>query len=238
MVSSFLTRITSIAAVAILLIISQLQAQKNLISTDEQTEGFKPLFNGRNLKGWHTYLREQPNPQWLVDSGSIHLKGSGGGDLVSNQGFTNFILRFEWKISAGGNSGVFYKVNETPQYKTPYLTGIEYQILDNQKHKDGALRTHRAGSAYDLFAPTDSSNPEPETWHSAEITVAGNEISHSLNGNKIVHFTLNAPDYVEKLKASKFAKWQGFASFATGRIALQDHGNPVWFKNLRIKQLK
>ena len=230
--------IAVLCAVACLAACAPAQSQNQLLTKEERSDGFVPLFNGKNLKGWHSYLRDNANEMWQVDSGSIMLKAGGGGDLTTNREFTNYIFRFEWKISAGGNSGIIYKVNESPQYKATYLSGIEYQVLDNEKHKDGALRTHRASSAYDLLAPTDSANPQPNQWHQGEIIVNGTKISHSLDGKKVVEFDLTSNDFLEKLAKSKFAKWQGFAKSPTGRIALQDHGDRVWYRNLRIKKIK
>lgn len=201
------------------------------------------LFNGSDLDGWRSYNEDAANPAWIVEDGAIVLdvddetEEMTGGDLVSERQFENFELELEWKLSEGGNSGVFYRVREMPEHDVAYLTGIEMQILDDARHVDGGEPKTSAGACYALYPPTtDAARPVGE-WNSVRLVVDNGHAEHWLNGQKIVEYVIGSDEWNERVAASKFADWEHFAEYPRGHIALQDHTDRVWFRNIRIREL-
>ncbi|HEX4298259.1 MAG TPA: DUF1080 domain-containing protein [Devosia sp.] len=190
--------------------------------------GFRPLTE------WRAWRGTGIPPQWTIKDGVIELQ-PGGGDLVSVETFHNFELSFEWRISAGGNSGVIYRSSE--DFPLSYQTGAEYQILDNTGHPDGKSPLTSAASNYGLYAPSaDVTKPVGE-WNTARIVVSGNHVEHWLNGTEVLDYEIGSPDWKQRVAQSKFAAWPEYGTIGTGHIDLQDHGNPVAYRNLMIKVL-
>jgi hypothetical protein len=201
------------------------------------------LFNGENLDGWRRYGESAPGSNWIVEDGAIVLdvdattSSTTGGDLMTADQYENFELQLEWKISTGGNSGIFFGVQEIAGQRVAYETGIEMQILDDDRHADGARRETSAGSCYALYPPTaDVVRPVGE-YNDVRIVVRDSHVEHWLNGVMIVEYTIGSADWTDRVAASKFADWQHFARYRKGHIALQDHTDRVWFRNIRIRQL-
>ena len=161
-------------------------------------------------------------------------------NIVTRKEYTNFVLSLEWKISKAGNSGIFWGVKEDEKYPQPYETGPEIQVLDNENHPD-ALRgtSHQAGALYDMVSPLSDVTKEIGQWNHFLITVNydTNVGRVELNGQEIVSFHPSGEDWEEMVAKSKFADWQGFGKFPTGRIGLQDHGDQVAYRNIKIKEL-
>jgi len=208
--------------------------------------GFVSLFDGSTLSGWHSYGKSEPGKAWNIDSGAIHLNASskkdyqtnGGGDLVSNDEFENFDLQLDWKISKNGNSGIIFYVNEdTSKYKETWNTGLEMQVLDNDGHPDGKIPKHRAANLYDLIAASPENAKGPGEWNHAEIIANKGKLELYLNGDKVVSTTLWNDEWKQMVANSKFKDMPGWGTFTKGHIALQDHGNDVWYKNIMIKKL-
>jgi hypothetical protein len=197
-------------------------------------EGFTRLVEGDSQDGWIGYGQDKWPEGWEVSKGVLH-RVSSSGDLMTEKEYGDFDLRFGWKISPGGNSGVMYRVS---QEKGPaYETGPEYQILDNARHADGKQKVTSAGSLYALYAPSqDAAKPAGE-WNRGRIVVEGNRVRHFLNGKKVVDAQLGGDEWNKLVAESKFAAWPKFGKNKSGHIVLQDHGNEVWFRNLRIKEL-
>jgi len=195
---------------------------------------FRPLFDGTSLAGWRSLTGEAPPAGWVARDGVLFREGPGG-DLVTNAEFGNFELRLEWRISPGGNSGIMYRVGQGG--KQTYETGPEMQVLDNSKHPDGKVSLTSAGACYGLYAPVrDATRPAGE-WNEVAIIVRGPHVEHWLNGVRVVHYELWSPDWEARVKASKFASWPGYGRAKKGHIALQDHDDPVWYRNIRIRDL-
>jgi hypothetical protein len=214
----------------------------NTLSKKEKKEGWKLLFDGKSFKGWHNYLKKEVSPKWKVEGGTMFLGEAGAGNLLTDKKYENFVLSLEWKISKNGNSGVMYRVIEDNLYAEPYFTGMEMQILDDAGHPDavrGEGGTHRAGALYDLFPPSDfgAINPVGE-WNQVQIVLNNNHLEHWLNGKKIVDCSLEGESWEKALADSKFNGWYDFGKHTQGHIALQDHGDKVWFRNVKIKELK
>ncbi len=197
------------------------------------------LFDGKTTTGWHSWKQDKPGAAWKVEDGTLHFDPSGKdgrGDLVTNDAFENFDLKLEWKISEGGNSGIIFYVSEDPKYDDTYNTGLEMQVLDNDKHSDGKIPKHRAGNLYDLIQGPDVAKPVGE-WNKVEIVSNKGSLKLYLNGVNVVTTTLWDANWKKMVAGSKFKQWPDFGTFTKGHIALQDHGNNVWYRNIEIKKL-
>lgn len=197
------------------------------------------LFDGKTTQGWHTYLKSDATPAWAVVDGTLQLnpKAEGQGDLVTDQEYENFELSLEWNISEGGNSGIIFGVHEDPAFRATYDTGIEMQVLDNKNAEDNKKANHLAGSLYDLKAPAkDVAKPAGE-WNALKLRKQNGYLTFWQNGVKIIETQMGSAEWQTMVENSKFKTWKNFAKYPKGRIALQDHGHEVSFRNIKIKQL-
>lgn len=203
----------------------------NTLSPDEQRDGFRPLFDGTTLNGWRDFKRTD-TWGWDVQDGTIHHAGDGA-DLMTVGEYKDFELRLDWKISPGGNSGIFYRATE--EYPEIYWSGPEMQVLDDALHPDGHNRLTSAGSAYGLYAaPANVVRPAGE-WNQVRIVVRGHHVEHWLNGLKVVEYTLGSKDWTAKVAGSKFHEWPNYGKAPQGHIGVQVHGNEVWYRSVRIR---
>ena len=203
------------------------------LSAEERGAGYRPLFDGASLFGWRIY-HGAGTGGWHVANGVIE-RGTGGGDLVTTETFANFELALEWKVEPGGNSGIIYRIDDAGD--ATYVTGPEMQVLDDERHPDGKSPLTSAGSVYGLYpAPRGIVKPAGK-WNEARIIVNGNHVEHRLNGKQIAQYDLGSPDWEQRVAASKFNQWKGYGRASRGRIGLQDHGDPVSFRNIRIRVL-
>lgn len=211
--------------------------------TTTDADGWQSLFDGQKIEGWHSWGRTGVG-SWKVADGVLYLdstKTDGKrveGDLVTDKEYENFHLALDWKLAPGGNSGIIFLINEdTSSYKRTYETGPEMQILDNGGHKDGKIEKHHAGDLYDLIAcSTETVKPTGE-WNHAEIKLDKGKLDFYLNGTNVVSTTMWDDNWNKMVAGSKFKDMPGFSKFKKGKIALQDHGDPVWFKDIKIKEL-
>lgn len=200
------------------------------------------LFDGTNLDHWRGYLTDSIYANWTIEpDGSLLFTPDPEGkkNIITKETYKNFILSLDWKISEGGNSGIFWAVSEEGKNPEAYQTGPEIQVLDNERHPDAKVPggTHKAGSLYDLVAyPPEAINPAGE-WNSCliEINYDKNEGSISMNGKAPITFPLKGDAWDKMINKSKFKGWDGFGSHHNGHVGLQDHGNKVWFRNIKIK---
>ncbi len=219
------------------------------ISEEVLSNGWISLFDGETLEGWKRYNADEIGPLWRVEGGAImcdgegHGEGSGehGGSLITLETFGNFELELEWKISEGGNSGILYHVVEKPEYSHAYVTGPEYQVMDDPEGPVSEEQANKlAGSNYDMYAApaTKKLNPVGE-WNTARIVYNDGKVEQWLNGEKVVEFDENSEDFKEKFNNSKWAsgEYPYWNTYKEGSIALQDHGAQVWYRNIRIKRL-
>ncbi|ATL49696.1 glycosyl hydrolase [Chitinophaga caeni] len=227
-------------ALGAIMYVSTAVAQKTKLSKKEKKQGWVLLFDGKTTNGWHSYLKSDVGDAWKIEDGALVLdkqKGSHGGDLVTNDEYTNYELTLEWKISEGGNSGIIFSVHEDPKYGATYLTGPEMQVLDDDKHPDGKIYKHNSGDLYDLIpAPKRATKPVGQ-WNKVRIVKNNKHLTFYLNGVKTVETTMGTDEWNKLVAGSKFKNWAGFGVYDTGKIALQDHGNKVWYRNIKIKQL-
>ncbi len=206
----------------------------NQLSEKERAEGWRLLFDGKTTKGWRGYKNDKMPEGWEVVDGAL-ARTKGGGDIVTEQQFDSFELAIDWKISEAGNSGIMYRVSE--QFGAPYETGPEYQVLDNAKHPDGRHPETTAGSCYALYAPTRDVTRPVGQWNTARIVVNGNHVEHWMNGEKLVAYEISSADWESLVKKSKFASMPHFGREPKGYIDLQDHGNRVEYRNIKIRPL-
>ncbi|NJB71671.1 hypothetical protein GGR42_002133 [Saonia flava] len=214
--------------------------------TEEVNEKWITLFDGTSFDGWHVYNGEGVPDVWKLEDGAMVFsptkEGHGeGANIVTDNEYTDFVLSIDWKIGEGGNSGIFWGVKELEALPEAYQSGPEIQVLDDERHPDAKVgATHQAGALYDMVAPSskDVVNPAGE-WNTCVITInhKTNEGIIVLNGEEIVTFPVNDPEWSEMVSKSKFNGWEHFGKYATGKIGLQDHGNMVAFRNIKIKEL-
>ena len=210
-------------------------AQMPSLTAKEKAEGWKLLFDGKSLAGWRAYKSETPPSGWRAVNGELVRDGSGG-DLMTAEQYGDFDLRFEWKVTENGNSGIIYRIATTEEF--PWQTGPEYQILHNGGHRDGKNPMTSAASNYAVNPPTrDLTRPVGE-WNEGRIVARGNVVEHWLNGQKLVDYEIGSADWEARVKASKFAKLKDYGRIKRGHIALQDHGDVVYYRNLKIKTLE
>jgi len=226
---------------AVLLFISPaLVAQINMLTKKEQTEGWTLLFDGKTTKGWRNYNAQSIGEAWKVEDGALVLdksKGDKGGDIITEGQYENYELSLEWKIDSCGNSGVIYNVVEDKKYHSVWLTGPEMQVLDNTCHPDAKIHKHRAGDLYDLIPCSQETVKPAGQWNVARIVSKNGSYEFWLNGTKTVTFQMHTPEWDTMVKNSKFKDMPDFGKAKKGHIALQDHGDKVWFRNIKIKAL-
>ncbi|MBD1384014.1 DUF1080 domain-containing protein [Mucilaginibacter rigui] len=206
--------------------------------------GWVSLFNGKNLKGWHGFNKRGEVKNWEIENGALvclgTVKGTDtGGDIVSDKQYSNFELAWEWKIDKGSNSGVLYHVVEEPKYEASYLTGPEYQIIDDIGWVPDKLEEwQKTGADYAMHIPNDLKKVMPVgQWNTSRIVFNHGHVEHWLNGKKIVEFTAWDADWDKKKAEGKWKDHPEYGMSKIGHIALQDHGHKAYFKNIRIKQL-
>jgi 3-keto-disaccharide hydrolase len=242
------------AAAASLLTFAVARAEPNHLTADEQAQGWTLLFDGQTTTGWRG-MKGTPFPSqtWTIEDGAIRTKKDGsGGDLITEKTFSNFELLVEWKISPGGNSGIKYLVQE--EWLSPHFqpdlpaaqkhnqwlsaVGPEYQIYDDSKmsHHPGSEKSS-TGALYLLYSPQNRQLNPPGEWNLARIVVRGNHVEHWLNGGKLLECELGSPELLALVEKTKFRKVPGYGIKGPGHIVLQHHGSPVWFRNIKIREL-
>lgn len=216
------------------------QAQNNL-TDKEKKDGWTLLFDGKTTSGWRNYKSDKISDRWKVANGELYLDKTvtaGTGDIVTEKEYKNYELTIDWKISACGNSGIIFNVVEDPKFENTYNTGPEMQVLDNSCHPDAKIIKHRAGDLYDLISSSKETVKPAGEWNQARIISKNAKMEFWLNGTKAVEFTMHAPEWDQMVAKSKFNTMPGFGKALQGRIALQDHGDGVWFRNIKIRELK
>ena len=213
----------------------------NTLTARERSAGWKLLFDGRNLNGWGSFSGGAPSPAWQVRDGALELTATSGkmsgGDLVTADRYGAFELTLDWKVETGGNSGVLYLARNLPETKQVYETGLEMQVLDDAGHPDGKIPSHHAGALYDItIPPTGISHPAGQ-WNHARLLVEPGRIRQWLNGTPTADTSYGDEAWRKRVAASKFAKMPFFGTFGDGVIALQDHGEPVAFRNIKIRRI-
>lgn len=232
---SFLRAVRGTGAALLLTLASCAQAQQRPASAP--TPGpWTDLLAGGAARHWRGYQVDSLPSAWAYDAATgVLTRTRFGGDIVTREQYTDFELELEWRVGPKGNSGIFYHATE--ETKVIYENAPEMQILDNQGHNDGKNTLTSAGANYALDAPVrDVTKPVGE-WNQARIVVVGPHVEHWLNGVKLLEYSLWTPEWTAKVKASKFAQWPPYGLARRGHIGLQEHGDVVSFRNIRIREL-
>lgn len=207
-----------------------------LLSAQQQ---WVSLFNGNTLEGWRTY-QNKPATSWTAGNGLLANKGNKDpqtkhADLITEKEYENFILSLDWKIAPAANSGILYLVTE--EYSASYLSGPEYQLIDDTGYPGKLENWQKTGANYAMDPPlTDATKPAGE-WNHTEIIVNKGHVEHWLNGKKVAEYTFGSDDWKQHKAAGKWKDAEGYGRARKGHIAFQDHGGEAWFRNIRIKEL-
>ncbi|MGB0839801.1 MAG: 3-keto-disaccharide hydrolase, partial [Chitinophagales bacterium] len=220
----------------------------NALIAAERDAGWELLFDGKTLTGWRNFKKEGIGQSWVVDDGAIHLrtftdkegnrKAMDGGDIITNRKFENFELNLDWKIQDCGNSGIMFNVVENDDYDYVWQTGPEMQVLDNRCHPDAKFVTHQAGDLYDMIACKYLTVKPAGEWNKVRLIVNNGHVEHWLNGYKVVEYQMFDDNWTEMIANSKFKDMTGFGKAKSGHLSLQDHSDGVWFKNIKIREIK
>jgi hypothetical protein len=206
----------------------------NALSRSEQSEGWRLLFDGRSTAGWRLYDKASAPEGWQAINGELVRTGRGG-DIITTESFRNFDLSLEWKLQPAGNSGVFYRAALGSD--AIYFSAPEMQILDDRAHVDGKSDLTSAGAVYGLYPARDGVARPVGEWNTARILVNGNHVEHWLNGQQIAAYELGSDDWSRRVASSKFKQWPEYGKAAEGHIGLQDHGDFVAYRNIKIRVL-
>lgn len=218
----------------------------NTLTAEQRQDGWQLLFDGETTNGWRNYQADTIGAAWKVVNGNLFLDTAqkqdwqtvGGGDIITEQTYENYEFYVEWKLAPGGNSGLIYGVLENANNQFVWQSAPEYQMLDNPGHPDGAIKTHRAGDLYDLQASRFVAVNAGGQWNRTRLVVNNGKVEHWLNGYQVVAYDQHSPAWKKMIAKSKFKGMPDFGKPRKGHIALQDHGDPVWFRNIRIRELK
>jgi hypothetical protein len=232
--------ISLIAASAVFTLAAGRQAAAPTLTDAEKKAGWSLLFDGKSLDGWRGYKKpDASNTRWKIENGWLTLPPStgedtkGARDIISKDTFDQFDLTFEWKIAQGGNSGVKYFVLEDQDA----AIGHEYQVIDDERHADAKIGPHRQTAAfYDVLPAANRPLKPAGELNTSRILVQGHTVEHYLNGTRVLRYTLDSPELRAAIAKSKFKEIQRFGKLQNGHILLQDHGNQVWFRNIKIRR--
>ena len=213
-------------------------ASLNTLTDAEKSEGWQLLFDGQTKNGWHSYNKKGNLDDWKVENGTLVLNSTKkDDDIVTDQEYENYHLMLDWNINEGGNSGIIFNVKESPEYDRTFKTGPEMQVLDNERHADAKIPKHRAGDLYDLIASSSETVKPAGQWNTAEIIKNKDSLTLRLNGATVVQTILFDGNWKKIIAGSKFKEWKTFGTFKKGVIALQDHGDKVMYRNIKLRKL-
>lgn len=220
----------------------------NTLSDSEKAAGWKLLFDGKTTNGWRNFNKQTIGAGWIVQDNAIHLdakkkedggwQAQDGGDIITDGQYQSYELSLEWKIGNCGNSGIIFNVVEDKKYEYVWLTGPEMQVLDNTCHPDAKIEKHRAGDLYDMIECKYVTVKPAGQWNKARLIINNGKAEHWLNGRKVVEYEMFTDEWTEMIANSKFKDMPDFGKARKGHISLQDHGDPVWFRNIKIREIK
>lgn len=226
-------------------ITSEQQVKGNSLSVQEKQDGWQLLFDGKTTNGW-TNFNQKVISGWTVEDGclvGLGLGGDIGGDIVSVKEYRNFIIKWDWKLGANGNSGVIYHVIEGQQYKAPYETGPEYQMIEDDDFRNPDSSQYlledwqKTAADYAMYIANSNKKVNVRDWNSSMIRFTKTKAEYWINGKIVVGFVPWSDDWNKRRDSGKWDKFPDYGKASTGKISLQDHGSKVWFKNIKIKEL-
>ena len=234
-------------AILVLVTLPSEAKKMNKLTRKEKKAGWELLFNGKNFEGWRQCNGTAMPANWIIEEDAMKVftgegkrpgQGANGDILYQVKKFRNFELSIDWKAGEMGNSGIFFNVREVPG-KPIYYAAPEIQVLDNEKASDNKIDTHLAGSLYDMIAADPKTVNPAGSWNHMVIKVKDGKVTHTMNGVLVVSYTLWTPEWDALVAKSKFKSFPGFTEGISkeGYIGLQDHGYPIWFRNVKIREL-
>ena len=233
--------LTTVSVITGLLILTGCAGNFNKLTSEEAEQGWELLFDGKSLDQWRLYNSEGTGT-WGVEDGCLTADGTGSdstGYIISKKEYASFDLKFDWKIAPEGNSGVMYHVVESDRFNTPYLTGPEYQLIDDSGWPGELEEWQKTGADYAMYLPDTAKKilNKPGEWNSSRILFDNGHAEYWLNGEKIIEFEAWTPEWFALKNSGKWAGAPEYGLAATGHLSLQDHGSRVWFRNMKIKEL-
>jgi hypothetical protein len=207
----------------------------NTLSASQARAGWNLLFDGKSTAGWRNYKKETVGPGWTVVNGLLTRSGKDAGDIITADKYRNFELALDWRVAEGGNSGIFYRATEDNDYI--WQSAPEMQVLDDARHADGKSPLTSAGSNFALYPAPRGIVRAAGEWNSARVIVNGNHVEHWLNGQKLLEYELGSAEWSDRVAKSKFSTMPNYGKASEGHIGLQDHGDLVEFRNIRIRVL-
>jgi hypothetical protein len=232
----------SMYVLAATVLLSACQSKQNVLTEAEKAAGWELLFDGQTLNGWRDYNGTGLTAPWVVEDGTLAALGKGGdgnGYIVTDKQYENFELAFDWKIAEGGNSGVLYHVVERPQYEVPYVTGPEFQLIDNigfpEKLEDWQMAC--ADYAMHVADPAKTKLKPAGDWNTSKIVFDNGHVEHWLNGGKVVEFEAWTDDWFQRKNSGKWENASEYGLAHRGVFALQDHGDRAWYRNIKLREL-
>jgi Domain of Unknown Function (DUF1080) len=223
-----------------------LLAQDNSLTKRQKKKGWILLFDGKTTQGWRNYRKETIGEAWKVEDGCLKLAIDGqkagfqtkaGGDIITHESYENYELELEWKIAQNGNSGIIFNVVEDAKYQYAWQTGPEMQVLDNAGHPDSKIVKHRAGDLYDLISSSVETVKPFGEWNKVRLVNSRGLVEFFLNGTKVVSVRIDDDNWKQLIAGSKFKSMTAFGMSPKGHICLQDHGDMVWYKNIKLRKL-
>lgn len=215
-----------------------IQEKMNSLTLEEQNEGWELLFDGKTTEGWRNYNKEGISGWEVVDGClvGLGLGGDKGGDIISVRQYGNFILKWEWKLGPGGNSGVMYNVQEGEQYHDPWETGPEYQLIDDDHYEIQLEEWQKTAADYAMYEAAPGKVVHTGDWNSSIILFNKENAEYWLNGKRALQFVPWSEDWHRRRRSGKFKDYPDYGSTNKGHIALQDHGSKAWFRNIKIRE--
>jgi len=207
-------------------------AAPNTLTAAERAAGWRLLFDGQSTGGWRGFRQQTMPAGWQAVDGAL-TRSAAAGDVITIDEFANFELAIEWQIAPGGNSGIMYRVSESAD--TTFFSGPEMQVLDNAQNPAGGTATSSAGACYDMYAPSADVTHPAGSWNQARVVATGSHIEHWLNGVKVVEYELGSADWLARVQLSMFRGVAGYGRETRGHIALQDHGDRVAYRSIKIR---
>jgi hypothetical protein len=208
---------------------------ENMLTPAEREAGWRLLFDGETTRGWRGYRKDSMPAGWRVVDGAL-TRVESGGDIITVGQYDDFELALEWRVAPGGNSGIFYRVSEDGEHA--WQSGPEMQVLDDAAHADGRSLLTSAGALYGLYPARRGISKPAGEWNAARIVLDGNRVEHWLNGTRVVEAELGSPDWQARLERSKFDTLPRYGRNRSGHIGLQDHGDRVEYRNIKLRVLR
>ncbi|MDH6357891.1 DUF1080 domain-containing protein [Parabacteroides sp. PF5-9] len=214
----------------------------NVLADSEKANGWISLFDGKSGNGWHGYNQTGIPECWAIEDGSLTMNMEGGGentqDLITNKAYKSFVLSLEYKMTKGANSGVLFQVKEDPRYTYAYETGPEFQVIDHESWPDPLEDVQINGSNYAMYPPMERPFKNIGEWNQLMLIVDGNDVTQLLNGVVVVKYTKYSDEWTKLRDSGKWSAYPDYAKYDEGHISLQNHGTKVWYRNIKIKELK